>query len=261
MAARRPEHCGAEILSEPKLAFAPFETHALLVAGRCTAPEGDGMDCSVSSGPSKDHDVDVCPVPPKGDPATRAFYEENASSYAAATRTADLSALMDGFARQLPAGARVLDLGSGSGRDLAGFLARGFEAVGLDLSINMADLARLHSGAPVAVADMVSLPFAEATFDAVWASASLLHLEVHAQIVALAEIRRVLRTPGLLFSSMKRGSGDVREPCGRAFSYVEADDWTDRLQSTGYEVLQIATQIEARPVSPVSWLSCLCRPL
>ncbi len=194
-----------------------------------------------------------------GDARTRAFYDKNAGSYAASTRSVDLSLLIDAFAARLPPRARVLDLGSGSGRDLASFLARGMEPFGLDLSSGMAEEARRHSGAPMTVADMVALPFARAAFDGVWASASLLHLEAPGQVSSLAEVRRVLRPSGLLFSSMKRGTGDARESCGRAFSYVQAEDWIARLRSGGFEVLEVGAQCEKRVGRSVPWLTCLSR--
>ncbi|MGI8711348.1 MAG: class I SAM-dependent methyltransferase [Acidimicrobiales bacterium] len=70
---------------------------------------------------------------------------------------------------------RVLDVGSGTGVDLAALAQRAGHAVGVDRSLRMADTARarIEPGASsVAVADGETLPFAAGAFDACWARAS-----------------------------------------------------------------------------------------
>ena len=62
------------------------------------------------------------------------------------------------------------------------------------------------------VADMRAIPFADASFDGVWASASLLHLPRSELAVALREINRILRSDGLLFASVKTGTHDIVWP-------------------------------------------------
>ena len=174
-----------------------------------------------------------------GDPATRAYYEDNAADYAATTWRMDMGPAAADFAARLPRGGSVLDLGSGGGRDLDAFRRFGLVAVGLDLSP----------------------PFADASFDGVWACASLHHLKPAGQAGTLAGIRRVLRRRGLLFTSMKLGLGGAREPCGRAFSYVDADGWTARARAAGFEVLDMVSQTQGRGSGKVAWLASLCRSL
>ncbi len=196
-----------------------------------------------------------------GDPATRAYYEDNAADYAATTWRMDMGPAAADFAARLPRGGSVLDLGSGGGRDLDAFRRFGLVAVGLDLSPALATIARALSGSPTVVADMASPPFADASFDGVWACASLHHLKPAGQAGTLAGIRRVLRRRGLLFTSMKLGLGGAREPCGRAFSYVDADGWTARARAAGFEVLDMVSQTQGRGSGKVAWLASLCRSL
>ncbi len=152
----------------------------------------------------------------------------------------------------------MVDLGSGAGRDLVALREAGVEAVGLDFSAALADVARRSSGAPVVVADMVDMPFSDGSVDGAWASASLLHLGCRDMRTAFTEVRRVLRPGGILFTSMKAGRGRRREPCGRWFSYVEPSEWIRRLESEGFAVLRSGEQVETRPeVGAVRWLTCL----
>ena len=103
-------------------------------------------------------------------------------------------------------GQRALDLACGTG-DLAFALAeRGADVVGLDVTHRMLQLARLRSPSPESrvpspafiQADMMSLPFADSTFDLVTTGYGLRNVPELA--AALAEIHRVLRPGGTMVS-------------------------------------------------------------
>ncbi|HVS19451.1 MAG TPA: class I SAM-dependent methyltransferase [Planctomycetota bacterium] len=98
--------------------------------------------------------------------------------------------LVHGLLGPLPDGARVLDLGCGTGRLAGHWSDRGWRAVGLDPSHTM--LERAARRLPVVRADGRRLPFADGAFDAVCAT---FVLEFAADPVAvLREARRVART-------------------------------------------------------------------
>ncbi len=195
--------------------------------------------------------------------ATRTFYEQRASEYAESTLNARMEPLVSAFATLLPPGAKVVDLGCGGGRDLRLFQQRDVEVVGLDYSRALSLLAHRYSGAPVVVGDIRRLPFASNVFDGVWAAASLLHVRRDEMPDTLAEIRRVLRHNGLLFTSMKRGYGEVQDRHGRWFSYFEPKEWIRSLKEVGFEVLD-AKSDRKRPQSTTStedssWINCTAR--
>lgn len=92
-------------------------------------------------------------------------------------------------------GMRVLDVGAGSGFVTEELLRRGAEVVAVDASRAMVDeLTRRFPRASSRVADAEALPFADASFDAVFANMCLHHVERPA--VALSEMARVLRPGG-----------------------------------------------------------------
>ena len=100
--------------------------------------------------------------------------------------------------RWLVAGAhgRVLDLGSGTGRNLP-LLPRGTKAVALDPALGA--LKRAHRRAPaipLVVGRAEALPFRDASFDTVLSG--LVFCSVDAPARGLAEIKRVLRPDGRL---------------------------------------------------------------
>jgi ubiquinone/menaquinone biosynthesis C-methylase UbiE len=100
--------------------------------------------------------------------------------------------------RLLVAGAdgAVLDLGSGTGRNLS-LLERGAQPVALDISLEALQWARRRAPAvPLVVGRVEELPFRTATFDTVLSG--LVFCSVADPRRALAEVKRVLRPDGEL---------------------------------------------------------------
>jgi ubiquinone/menaquinone biosynthesis C-methylase UbiE len=169
---------------------------------------------------------------------------------------------LSGFISRLKRGDSVVDLGCGAGRDLKRFRRHHLRPVGLDYSPAMCVLARRQSGAPVVAGDMRQLPFASEAFRSASAVASLLHLNRADIPGALVEICRVLRPKGLLFTSMKRGSGEYQDHYGRWFSYFEPEQWIRHLQSTGFTPIEVKSDYEQREngfsTEQIAWFNCLC---
>jgi SAM-dependent methyltransferase len=98
-----------------------------------------------------------------------------------------------------PPRAAALDAGCGTGGFLAKLAAsRPSAAVfGLDRDRHASGLAQAKSGRPVVVGSIDALPFADASFDAVFSADVLCHRGVNQQ-AALAAIRRCLKPGGRL---------------------------------------------------------------
>ena len=100
-------------------------------------------------------------------------------------------------------GVRLLDMGCGLGESATYFAMRGAEVTATDLSPEMLRMARAVAGRNGAalresVASADALPFAPASFDAVYIANTLHHLPDPPAV--LREIRRVLRPGGWFFS-------------------------------------------------------------
>ena len=178
------------------------------------------------------------------DRQTIQYYDQNAAEYAKLTQSHSMGQAVQLFVDRLTAGASALDLGCGAGRDLLAFRQRQVNAVGLDASSELAAIAAHFSGCPVALSDMERIPFAEGSFDAVWASASLLHISRGNLEQALSGVRRVLKPGGLFFSSVKRGEGMERDRYGRYFSYFEPNEWLGLLAAAGFCKTEILPEDE-----------------
>jgi demethylmenaquinone methyltransferase / 2-methoxy-6-polyprenyl-1,4-benzoquinol methylase len=100
-------------------------------------------------------------------------------------------------ALDLRPGARVLDVGAGTGVSTAAFTGEDRVAVGVDISLGMlAAGRRRRPHVPLLAADALTLPFADAAFDAVTISFALRN--VVDPVAALREFRRVTRPGGRL---------------------------------------------------------------
>jgi SAM-dependent methyltransferase len=121
-----------------------------------------------------------------------------------AEREAFLSRLQD------HGGARLLEVGAGTGQDSAYFQENGCEVVAVDLSPAMVALCR-EKGIEAHVMDFLGLDFAPGSFDAVYALNCLLHVPNSDLPAVLDAIRRVMRPGGLFFLGVYGGSGSTRE--------------------------------------------------
>lgn len=116
-------------------------------------------------------------------------------------------------------GRRVLDAGSGPGRDAHLLAARGLRVVGIDLSRNLLKVAAEgKSTARFLPMDIRQLQFRDRSFDGIWCSVVLTHLNQRDVLKALKEFRRVLRPGGVLLTIVKKGIGARTGPLDRAFS-------------------------------------------
>jgi SAM-dependent methyltransferase len=103
----------------------------------------------------------------------------------------------------IPAGADVLELGCGAGLPMTAHLAAGRNLTGVDISAAQLDLARVNvPGATFVQADLVTLDWPDASFDAVVAFYVLTHVPRTEHAALLGRIRRWLRPGGVFLASL-----------------------------------------------------------
>lgn len=162
------------------------------------------------------------------------------------------SDLSDAFRARLPTAALVADLGCGPARDGRSFARAGHRVVGLDRSAGMLSIARQSLPRRVAQADLRWLPLADASLDAAWCRAALLHVPHHETVAVLAEIRRVLVDGGVLALTTAAGDGTRLEPVPfapdqqRWFFYRQPDELRDQLGAAGLRVLALTEETTNR---------------
>jgi SAM-dependent methyltransferase len=177
--------------------------------------------------------------------ATIDTYDEIAPDYLARRQDrTKLRPLFDRFALHLRPGSQVLDIGCGPGFDSTILRQYGFRVFSFDLSWGMMQTGRAEFPGDFAQADMRHLPLAPACADGLWLNASLLHLPRPEVLPTLQKMREVLRPRGILFLTVKGGTGEqwTAYPAAtsrtRFFTYWPADELDHTLHQAGFTILE-----------------------
>lgn len=183
--------------------------------------------------------------------------------YADAASRAFHAAWHRDLVRELEPGARVLEIGCGTGRLLADLLDRQenrWEVVGLDLSVDMLQHARTHAAdARCVLGDGERLPFAAMSFDALILKGCLHHLRDHRGF--LLEARRVLRPGGRVILSepiedapwIRMARAALHRWRAQAF---DREDRAFRTRELEHLIKSCGFDLEAS--RPFGWLAYLC---
>ena len=162
--------------------------------------------------------------------STLRYYELNADNYFEMTSGADVTSIYQSFLRRIPKGGRLMDAGSGSGRDTAAFVRRGYLVEAFDFSPALCELSTGFTGIQTRVRCFKDVDENE-EFDGVWACASLLHVPEAELSEAIARLIRALKTMGVLFMSFKYGTGERVAEDGRFFVDMTEERMRDVLQA------------------------------
>ncbi len=120
----------------------------------------------------------------------------------------NLVALAQETAQHIGQKGNLVDIGCGTGRDMAWFESQGIAITGIDLSMGMLAYARENVHGNLVSMNMRYLGFRDACFDGAWCCASLLHLPKAEAVYALQEIHRILKSGGWLILFVQEGNGE-----------------------------------------------------
>ena len=139
------------------------------------------------------------------------YYDSNANAFAATTRYVDMSDARERFLAAVPARAdgpaRILDAGSGSGRDALAFRVLGYDMKAFDASPAMVAATQAHAAVETRRMRFEDFTW-EHSFEGIWACASLLHV-AYADLPGVVDRLAAHLVPdGALYLSFKRGTGE-----------------------------------------------------
>jgi SAM-dependent methyltransferase len=165
------------------------------------------------------------------------IYEQGATTFLkrwVSRRKQPPALLLDSLAR-LPKQSSILDLGCGGGQDARFLLAKGFRVVGMDLTTAFLRAAQNTApSVPLVLADMRDLPFEDASFDAVWAAACLMHLPKVEAAGVLRSLSRIVSSGGLLAATVTYGTQ----------SRILADGWMPGRYFARWQKAELARVVE-----------------
>ena len=181
--------------------------------------------------------------------ATVAAYDADAAGYRQRSLAlADAAAHQrDRFVAALGGSGRVLEIGSGPGRDAAALEGSGLSVRRTDVTAAFVDLLRAD-GHPADVLDPLGDDLDDprrpgTPYDGVWAAASLLHVARTDLPVVLRRLAAATRPGGALHVSVKEGAGEGWSVHGsvaapRRFTYWSAEDLEAVVEDAGWRVAQ-----------------------
>ena len=186
------------------------------------------------------------------------FYEKNAQSYFDSTVDADLRKIYSRFTNLLPADARILDAGCGSGRDIKYFLSKGYQVDAFDASKKMAQLATEYSGIKVINSTFDSFTSRE-KYNGIWACASLVHIPRKEIDRTLSTLCSHLDEDGVLYFSMKYRNEDKEED-ERRFTEIDNDFLKYEIKSSKeFELVDSFLTTDIRIHKSNIWVNVLLR--
>jgi cyclopropane fatty-acyl-phospholipid synthase-like methyltransferase len=161
---------------------------------------------------------------------------------------AKFAPLIDQFLVKVPAGGRILDVGCGNGAYVAYFLARGFDAIGIDISETMLSQARrMVPLERLFLMDMFDIEtFPAGSFDAIVSITSMLYTGKRNHPEMLRQIHRLLKPGGRLFLMMLEGVGEGlekeeylgKEAIAHAAYYL-SEELEQLVLSCGFQISQV----------------------
>ncbi len=190
---------------------------------------------------------------------TLQFYQQNTEQFAAGTVAVDFSDVADRFLQYLPAHAKILDYGCGSGRDTRYFLERGYAVDAIDGSRELCDYATAYTGIPVRSMLFQELDAVQ-EYDGIWACASILHVEKAELPEIFQKMIRALKPGGMIYTSFKYGEFEgIRNQ--RYFTDFTLDSFKEfKQQFPELEIVESWITGDVRPErSEEKWLNLILR--
>lgn len=142
-----------------------------------------------------------------------------------------------------PTGARVLDIGTGSGRDLNALLEAGYPAAGVDPSSELIRQAEARFPAVAGRITVDHLPELQTvpneSIDGVLCVAVLMHVREQLLLECVLNLRRILRLGGRILISTPLTAPEVnavthRDPLGRLFNGVTPERFQFLFEKAGF---------------------------
>lgn len=177
---------------------------------------------------------------PSPNALTLASYQAHVDDYVRGTPSQTSTSRAEWFAEVtagLPTTARLLELGSGTGRDARHLATRGYQVTCTDATPAFVDLLRANGHHDAYHLDMVTDPLPEG-YDVIMSVAAMLHLTRPQFEDLVARVRTALPDAGRFAFSVKEGDGEawttVKLGAPRYFCYWQAHDLRDLVQRRGF---------------------------
>lgn len=169
---------------------------------------------------------------------TLKYYNENAEEYFEQTVDGKLDKNYAAFLKHIPKNAYILDFGCGSGRDSKYFINNGYKVRAIDGSSKMCEIASNYINQKV---DCILFKDfnEESVYDAIWACATILHIEEEYLSDILFKMIKSIKNNGIIYFSFKKGEG-TEIVDGKFYNYMTKEKFINILSNMklNYEVME-----------------------
>lgn len=190
--------------------------------------------------------------------ASLPHYDQHAARLAAQYESLSFEAVHESLLNFLPpAGATVLDVGAGSGRDAAWLANHGYEVVAVEPSAAMLTQARaLHAATRIhwvadALPDLANVRRLGLKFDLILLSAVWMHVPVAERHRALRKLATLLAPKGRIAISLRLGTPDAE----RGMFAVSLPELVGMAQQFGLRIVHTHNSADRLGRSEVAWTS------
>lgn len=185
------------------------------------------------------------------------YYEKNAQQFIQDTLNKDMNVQYSIFEKYIQEGSHILDAGCGSGRDSLYFKDRGHRCTAFDISKKMCDFASKLLDQEVYQLSFEELKF-QNEFDAIWASASLLHVPKEEILSSIKRLSVALKPKGIIYTSFKLGETEYVKG-DRLFNSYTKESFQELIDFTSFRMEESFVLEDSRPDKRGEyWLNCIC---
>lgn len=173
------------------------------------------------------------------------YYNSNAKDLYEKTINIDLHDIYSAFEAHLKMGCKILDVGFGSGRDSLYFNDQRYNVVSIDFAKEVVSRGKTLLNNEVLLVDVRDIKY-QNEFDAIWASAVLLHYKEDEILSVLSRCVDALKEGGVMYVSFKYGTDEVVRR-GRFFNNFDEEKFMNLIKAEPrFTVTQIWKTEDAR---------------
>lgn len=194
---------------------------------------------------------------------TQKFYESNAHNLIERYDSADMSSLHQLLAKHIPQKNKVIDIGFGSGRDLAFLRSQGYDVYGID-PVETFVIQAQHRFADIhdhfRVGSFLSADVPSHwlnSFETVISIAVWMHLKANERPKAIETIKSLVKSDGIVVLSFSLGGRENDD--GRHFEPLELQEVIREFSDSGFTVIETVYTQDTLGRDSIEWATVVLK--
>lgn len=186
------------------------------------------------------------------------YYTKHLNDFINDTTNTDMSTIYKLFEKYLTKQTKILDIGFGSARDML-YFNQNYDVYGIDIVDGFIENAKSKNLKNITRLSVLDMNYCN-EFNAIWACASLLHINEKDLNVAFKKCSNVLLPNGIMYCSFKYGNFQG-ERNGRYYIDLTEESIKNYLSDTNMKILEYMITSDARPNRSDKWLNVILKKI